>query len=566
MPRRGGQSIGTIVMLGALAGCGDARPPAASAPAARVVPTSPSAPRATLRFRAQALPFAYLRGESGAAWPVETTGGGVALVDLDADGDLDLFFPQGVPLPVGSCPDPPADVMLRNEGNGQFTDVSAAVGLASRGYGQGVTVADSDADGDPDVYVTRYGPNTLWRNDGGRFSDATAEAGVGGDAWSLGAAFGDLDGDRDLDLFVANYFAFDPAQAPFERDEQTGAPIYAPPAEFPALADVLYRNDGNGRFTDITTQAGIAGAGRGMGVLTADLDADGQLDVLVANDAQANALWKRGAGGAFTDVAAELGLAYNGAGDAEANMGIAWGDTDGDGAEDVLITHFYNEHDTLWRGVVTPRGRFYRDATLDAGLGTASRPFTGWGTVLADFDHDGWLDLVVTNGHIRPEPGQPYRYECPPLVWQGQPDGTLCNVTAQAGPYFQARHLGRGLACGDLDADGDLDLVIVPHHARAVVLWNESDKTGPSLRITLQGQPPNRDAIGAVVRVTAGVRIQVHSVAGGGSYLSHHDPRPHFGLGSAGKADTVEVRWPSGKITTRRDVSAGDLILRDGDP
>src|SRR5579864_3161422 len=256
-------------------------------PKSRVPPLSGPA----LVFRAQELPFRYERGDSGAAWPLEPTGGGVGLLDYDGDGDLDIFFAQGVPLPVGKSPKPPSDVLLRNDGGGRFTDVSAEVGLTSRGYGTGVTIADYDGDGDPDVYVTRYGANTLWRNDAGHFTDVTAEAGVGCALWSLGAAFADFDGDGDLDLFVANYFDFDPAQAPFERDRDTNAPEYGMPARFEGQPDVLYRNDGGGRFTDITAQAGVAGHGRGMGVLAADFDGDGRIDIFVANDAQANALW-----------------------------------------------------------------------------------------------------------------------------------------------------------------------------------------------------------------------------------------------------------------------------------
>jgi len=539
-----------------IAGAGCRKEPTRSAPVA-------AAPARFLVFRAQELPFVYDRGETGAAWPVETTGGGVGLIDYDGDGRLDLFFAQGGPLLPGKDSHPPSDVLLRNLGDGRFEDVSARVGLITKGYGQGVTVADYDADGDPDVYVTRYGRNTLWRNDRehGRFIDVTDEAGVGCTSWSLGAAFGDYDGDGDLDLFVANYFAFDPAKAPFRRDEATGVPDYGMPQDFPGLPDVLYRNEGNGRFRDVTASAGVAGSARGMGVLAADLDGDGRLDWLVANDAQSNAVWRNRGDGTFEEVADRIGLAVNGQGLAEANMGIAFGDTDGDTLPDVLISHFFGEHMTLWRAYGSPQGGIlYQDQTSEAGLVIDTRPLTGWGMVLADLDLDGHLDLVVTNGHIRREPSQLYPYENPAIVLRNQGNGRFANVTAAAGPYFQALHLGRGLACGDLDGDGDLDLVIVHHHAPSVVLWNESPRKGSYLTVKLQGRGANRDAIGTRLIAHVGPRSLLRTIDGGGSYLSTADPRVHFGLGAVEHVDRLEVRWPSGKVETRSNLPANTTV------
>ena len=424
-------------------------------------------------------------------------------------------------------------------------------------------MADYDGDGRPDVYVTRYGRNTLWRNLGGTFVDATDAAGVGVGLWSLGAAFFDMDADGDLDLFVANYFDFNPADAPFGRDPQTGAADYGMPQAFKGQPDVLFRNDGGGRFTDVTAKAGVAGNGRGMGVIATDIDGDLRPDLVVANDAMANAVWRNKGDGTFEDVAETIGLAFNGQGQAEANMGIAVGDTDDDGLPDLAISHFFAEHTTLWRGLQSKSGRSYRDQTNEAGIGSESRPMTGWGIALADFDHDGHLDLVQTNGHLRREPGQSYVYENPPLLWRNDGAGRFRNVGAGAGPYFRSNHVGRGLAAGDLDGDGDIDLVVVHHHAPSVVLWNDSPRRGNAIVLRLVGRGGNRDAIGAkVVAVVDGRRI-VRSVDSGGSYLGESDRSVHIGIGGADRADRVEIVWPSGKVDERAGVEPGKIIRWD---
>jgi hypothetical protein len=307
------------------------------------------------------------------------------------------------------------------------------------------------------------------------------------------------------------------------------------------------------------TEAGIDDRDRGMGVLAADFDKDGRMDIFVANDAQQNTLWHNRGDGAFENVALSWGAAVNARGQTEANMGIAYGDTDSDGNSDLFVTHLVNEHDTLWRAHWAQQTVVFSDETYDAGLGHDSRKFTGWGTAFADFDLDGHLDIVVANGHIRREGNQPFVYENLPLLWHNR-GARFANVSDSAGPYFQSLAIARGLAAADLDLDGDMDLVVVHHYERSVVLWNESPRRGASLTVRLRGTGFNRQAIGAQLVARIGERSIVRSIDGGGSYNSANDLQVHFGLGPVTLVDFLQVRWPSGLTTTLERVQVNQHL------
>jgi tetratricopeptide (TPR) repeat protein len=503
------------------------------------------------------LRFVYQNGESKIHQIPETTGGGVALLDYDGDGWIDVYLVQGGSFPADQDRPSTGDRLFRNRGNGTFEDVTVRAGLQPlrRTYGHGVTVGDYDNDGRPDLFLTRWRRYVLLHNRGdGKFEDVTAQAGLGGDRdWPTSAAFADLDGDGDLDLYVCHYGVWDAENPKLCRNETTGAYISCNPLELPAQPDHLFRNDG-GKFIDVSKQAGIVDTdGRGLGVAAADFDGDGKIDLYVANDLTANYLWKNLGNWKFEEAGQSAGVAGNASGGFQASMGVAAGDLDGDGRIDLAVTNFYGECTTFYRNLGD--GAF-TDCTAAVGLDVATRQLLGFGVAFLDVNNDGRLDLASANGHVNDlRPHFPYMMPAQLLV--GDAGGRLVDVSSRAGDVWTKPRMGRGLAAGDLDNDGRADLVLVGHNEPLAYFHNRS-VGGHSVTIRLQGKPPgsNRDAIGARVTVLAGGKKLVSWRVGGGSYQSANDPRLHLGLGPSDRIDSVEVAWPSGRVSRFRDLPA----------
>ncbi len=504
---------------------------------------------------AAGLVFTFDNGATSIHHLPETMSGGLALLDYDGDGWVDVYGVQGGPFP----PPPGAkcgDRLFRNRGDGTFEDRTEASGIAAMpgGYGHGVTVADYDNDGHPDLFVTRWRSYALYRNRGdGTFEDKTEAAGLGGSRdWPTSAAFADFDNDGDLDLYVCHYLDWDSEHPQPCWDERKQRYVYCGPPRFRSLPDHLFRNDG-GRFVDVTQEAGIVDPhGQGLGVLTCDFDGDGLIDIFVANDQSANYLFRNLGGLRFEEVGAVSGVAGSAEGQYQAGMGVALGDPNGDGLPDIAVTNFYNEGTTFYQAL--GKGLF-SDHTRETGLLATTRYLLGFGVAFLDANGDGLLDIASTNGHVDDfRPDEPY--EMPALLLLGTAAGKWVDRTERAGPGWKVPRLGRGLAIGDIDNDGRPDVVILPQNAPLALLRNRTDG-GRRLTLRLEGGPSNRDAIGARVTVTVSGARRNFWRFGGGSYQSSHDPRLMIGLGDADQADEVEVVWPSGRTSRFGPLRAG---------
>jgi enediyne biosynthesis protein E4 len=525
---------------------------------------SPSGP--TVQFvdvSAEAgISFKHENGASREKLMTETFGSGVAWLDFDDDGWLDLFFANGADLAGGGAS--PGNVLYRNLGNGTFVDVTRKAGAAGRGlFATGVAVGDYDNDGRQDLYITGYGGNQLLHNNGdGTFADTTARAGVAGSGWSSSAGFIDYDRDGDLDLYVVRYLDYDIKDNPHCGYKKEGYRMYCDPRTFEGIADLLYRNTGGGNFTEVSRAAGIANpAGKGLGVAFGDVDQDGWPDIYVANDGVRNFLYRNKGDGTLVDIAYSAGVGFDGNGKPQAGMGTEIADYDDDGLPDIFVTNFSEELNTLYRNL----GKLvFEDITERAGLGSGYLPL-GFGTRLFDYDNDGDLDIYVTNGHVIDNvalyhPHLSYRQK--DLLYENL-GGRFRDVSASSGPAFHIEHVGRGAATGDFDNDGDLDIVVADCGGRPILMRNDGGNRNHWLALRARGRESNRLGFGTRVRVLSGGGRQLREIWSAGSYLSGNDVRLHLGLGRETRASRVEILWPSGKTRILENVAAGQILTVD---
>ena len=551
---------------------------AAAVAASSAGPDRAPAPVPTFRdiARSAGLDFVHVNGASQQRFLPEVLGPGGLFLDVDNDGWLDVLLVDG-----GSIADPGVagrahDRLYRNRGNGTFEDITSRSTIGRRGYGMGACAGDYDNDGLIDVYITNVGPNQLYHNDGqGRFTEVPNAAGAAGQLWSTSCAFVDIDRDGDLDLFVANYVDAGSGRNPFCGIE--GPPPvrdYCHPLMYPPLHSTLYRNNGGKSFEDISTSSGVAGLrGNGLGVAVADVNSDGWPDVFVANDAMPNFLLRNNTDGTFTDVAGLAGVAVTADGKAKAGMGTAFGDFAGTGRLGLIVTNHEAEMHSLFLGI---GDTLFSDVTLRSGVGLATRPYVGFGVAFFDADNDGDLDVAIANGHVMANAsllrgGGTFAQRNLLLRNSG---GRFENVTDHAGPGFSTTLVSRALAAGDIDNDGDLDLLVTNNGAGVSLLLNEgsagrtdaaSAEPGNALLIRVIGAVSNRSGIGTRLTLTAGGRRQVREVQSGSSYLSQNDLRAHFGLGAASRADRLQITWPNGATELIENVPANRVItIREG--
>ncbi len=501
--------------------------------------------------------FQHYSGSAEKTYMLESMSGGVAWIDYDRDGWQDLYLVNGGhwdELLQGKRSI--SNALYRNNGDGTFTDVTRKAGVGGKRWGMGVAAADYDNDGWPDLYVCNFGPNNLYRNNGdGTFTDVADRTGVADGRWGVSAAFGDYDADGHLDLYVANNVTFDPMNPPPMNCKYRGITVQCGPTGLPCDGDILYRNNGDGTFTDVTRKAGVAGVkpSFGLGVVWTDYDNDKDLDLYVANDQMANFMFENQGDGTFSEIAMLAGAGYSDDGVAQGSMGVDFGDYDHDGLLDIFITHFSDDYNTLYRNLGD--GNF-RDVSHLAELAFPSWTYLAWGTGFADFDNDGWEDLFIANGHVFP---QVDRYEMGQSFYQRSQlfrnlgNGRFHEVTA--GLDQVKLWSSRGAAFADFDNDGDVDVAVNNLDGNPWLLRNDGGSRQRWLSLRLEGTRSNRGAVGARVTALTRTGVQIREVRGGSSYQSTHDLRVHFGLGKANKVKSLEVRWPNGTAQRFTDVS-----------
>jgi hypothetical protein len=495
---------------------------------------------------------------------VESMSGGLALIDYDNDGLIDIYFVNSLTMDLLKSPTKPQSELYRNNGNGTFTNVTAKAGVGDTGWGMGTCVGDYNNDGWDDIYVTCLGPDHLFKNNGdGTFTDVTKTAGVSDPRWSTGAAFLDYDNDGHLDLFVSNYVDFDVNNLPSnERPcHYRGIEVQCGPRGLRGAGDTLYRNNGNGTFTDVSAKAGVSDPNGyyGMGVVCSDFDGDGFVDIFVANDATPNFLYRNKGDGTFKEIGFVSGTAVNANGSEQACMGVTVGDYDRDGKLDIFATNFAQEYNVLYRG---EGPNLFTDVSYAAGF--LNQPNVSWGTKFFDYDNDGWLDLFVANGHVYPQVDKANLdagYRQRKMLHKNNRNGTFSEVAAQSGEALMEKRTSRGTVFGDIDNDGDVDLVVNDLDGFPSLLRNDGGNRNNSVLIKTVGDRSNRNGIGARVKVVSGNLTQIDEVRSGASYISHNDLRLHFGLEKRTKIDLIEIRWPSGATDRVEGVGANRLVV-----
>jgi hypothetical protein len=518
------------------------------------------------------VPFQYLASHTARKYLPETMGAGVAVFDYDNDGRLDIFFVNGAPLsdptPKGTIPQKSGpkywNRFFHQKANGTFEDITEKAGLQGTGYGMGVAVGDYDNDGFEDLYVTALGANKLYHNNGdGTFTDVTEKAGVAGSGWSTSAAWVDLDNDGLLDLVVLRYVQWDFDDV-WCGEHKEGFRSYCHPDIFQPIAPLVFHNDGNGHFTEISQKIGLSKPGKGLGIALADYDRDGKIDIFVANDSMIEFLYHNKGDGSFEEVGLLSEVAVDGDGRTYAGMGVDFADYNNDGWPDLLITDLANQRYALYQN---NRDASFTYSSFSTGLGRITMRHSGWGARFFDYDNDGWKDVVVAQGHDLDTVEINYpnlRYKEPMLLLHNTGTGFV-DVSAQSGHVFQQAWLGRGLATGDIDNDGRIDVVVSTNDGPAHILRNETPTQNHWLTLNLVGHKSNRDAIGAEVTLTTARSSQFATVTTSGSYLSSSDKRVHFGLGAETSAQSIEIRWPSG-IRQKLSNIRGNQILQIDEP
>jgi hypothetical protein len=512
--------------------------------------------------RQTGITFVHTDGSSGRRYIVETVCSGLATFDYNGDGKIDILFLNGAPLPGSpTTTPPPRNALYRNDGGWKFTDVTLAAGLGDTNYHLGVCVGDYNNDGYPDIYLNNFGPNILYRNNGdGTFRDVTQEAGVAvGNHVGAGACFLDMDGDGNIDLFVANYVGFT-----FENHQishMNGFPAYVGPLYYPPTANVLFRNNGDGTFTDVSVASGVASLlGAGMGVICADFDNDGDTDIIVGNDLRPNFVLQNDGTGKFNEVGTLLGLAYDSFGNVQGSMGVECADWNNDGWLDFYITPYQRQLAALYQN---RKGVYFEDVARQTGAGTGTYPHVKWGTGVVDLDNDGNRDLFIACGHLIDNVEQfddTTSYNARNIVLRNTGQGRFVNVSHLCGDGLLPKLSSRGAAFDDLDNDGDLDVVILNSRREPTILRNDSSRTNHWIQIQLRGTKSNRDGIGARVTVTAGELTQIDEVHSGRSYQSDFGKRLHFGLGWRSAVEQIRVNWIGGGVDVVRNVGVDRLI------